>query len=107
VKRIGKAILMSLALIAFAAASAWAIEAAPSLTLLAGHGSAEDRFGDGDVLNLSAALDYPVSGALSLLAKFDHSETRWDDSFAIRCWPPIGDDSGSDVFSFGVKVWLR
>jgi len=76
----------------------------PSITLLAGLGSDEDRFGDGDVTALSAALDYPVSTSLSLLGRYDHRETDWD---ATPAWSAIGADSKSNVFSFGVRFWLR
>lgn len=83
-------------------------ESYASVAFLAGVGTADDRFGHGDVTTLSALVDYPVAEQLSLLARWDHENVAWDDRWARR-WgsPAIGDHSESNVFSVGVRVTLK
>lgn len=75
-----------------------------NVELLMGIGSANG--GDGDINTIGATLTVPAYSNLSLVGKWDHYKLEWGDQEYGHKFASALPDFESDLFSFGVKLYL-
>lgn len=116
-----KRILLVLSLSFLAAAPAFAAhryqsdimlrnpDARTSVTVVAGVGRAEGDFSDdADLFAIRAALVHPATDEVSLLLSWDRTDADWGRSTWGGYWvQPPNFDATSDLFSFGIRVFLK
>jgi hypothetical protein len=77
-------------------------ESYASVAFLAGLGTTADRFGDGDIARFAVSFDYPATQSVSLAAKWEHDQIRWDDN-----WDAWNQSPETNVYSIGVRINLK
>lgn len=97
-----KLLFVLVALVAFAVpAHAENPDHLPSITFLMGTGHANGwQTIDSDIDEFSLSLLYPASDSFTFIGGWKRESWDWDSGFQWRDWD-------SDVFSVGVKIYIR